>query len=95
MTISNLIALDAIKIQYQEGITLSHCIFCVCQIARDVDGSGNYFMLSNKHVAQLHRLSAYGAKVHKLGLPEWVLFHEFTLSNSNCIRTVTQISPKV
>ncbi|XP_017338884.1 DEAD/H (Asp-Glu-Ala-Asp/His) box polypeptide 32a isoform X2 [Ictalurus punctatus] len=65
------------------------------QIARDVDGSGNYFMLSNKHVAQLHRLSAYGAKVHKLGLPEWVLFHEFTLSNSNSIRTVTQISPKV
>ncbi|MCI4384519.1 hypothetical protein PGIGA_G00039600 [Pangasianodon gigas] len=65
------------------------------QIARDVDGSGNYFMLSNKHMAQLHRLSAYGAKAHKLGLPEWVLFHEFTLSNSNCIRTVTQISPKV
>ncbi|KAF4084842.1 hypothetical protein AMELA_G00110770 [Ameiurus melas] len=65
------------------------------QIARDVDGSGNYFMLSNKHVAQLHRSSSYGANVHKLGLPEWVLFHEFTLSNSNCIRTVTQISPKV
>ncbi|KAI5607421.1 DEAD/H (Asp-Glu-Ala-Asp/His) box polypeptide 32 [Silurus asotus] len=64
------------------------------QVARDVDGSGNYFMLSNKHVAHLHHLSAYGAKAHKLGLPEWVLFHEFTLSNSNCIQTVTQISPK-
>uniref|UniRef100_A0A8C1MUJ3 Putative pre-mRNA-splicing factor ATP-dependent RNA helicase DHX32 n=1 Tax=Cyprinus carpio TaxID=7962 RepID=A0A8C1MUJ3_CYPCA len=63
------------------------------QIARDVDGSGNYFMLLNKHVAQVHRLSGYGAKAHKLGLPEWVLFHEYNLSDNNCIRTVTQISP--
>ncbi|XP_017556631.1 DEAD/H (Asp-Glu-Ala-Asp/His) box polypeptide 32a [Pygocentrus nattereri] len=65
------------------------------QIARDVDGSGNYFMLSNKHVAQIHPLSAYGAKAHKLGLPEWVLFHEYTLSDNNCVRMVTQISPEV
>lgn len=64
------------------------------QIARDVDGSGNYFMLLNKHVAQVHRLSGYGAKTHKLGLPEWVLFHEYNLSDDNCIRTVTQISPQ-
>ncbi|RXN08906.1 pre-mRNA-splicing factor ATP-dependent RNA helicase DHX32 [Labeo rohita] len=64
------------------------------QIARDVDGSGNYFMLLNKHVAQVHRLSGYGAKAHKLGLPEWVLFHEYNLSDNNCIRTVTQISPQ-
>ncbi|XP_016371879.1 putative pre-mRNA-splicing factor ATP-dependent RNA helicase DHX32 [Sinocyclocheilus rhinocerous] len=66
----------------------------VPQIARDVDGSGNYFMLLNKHVAQVHRLSGYGAKAHKLGLPEWVLFHEYNLSDNNCIRTVTQISPQ-
>ncbi|XP_066521709.1 DEAD/H (Asp-Glu-Ala-Asp/His) box polypeptide 32a [Hoplias malabaricus] len=65
------------------------------QIARDVDGSGNYFMLSNKHVAQIHPLSSYGAKAHKLGLPEWVLFNEYTLSDNNCIRTITQISPEV
>ncbi|KAL2078561.1 hypothetical protein ACEWY4_026246 [Coilia grayii] len=65
------------------------------QIARDVDGSGTYFMLSNKHVAQVHPLSSYGAKAHKLGLPEWVLFHEYTLSENNCIRTVSQISPEV
>ncbi|CAM4712036.1 unnamed protein product [Leuciscus chuanchicus] len=64
------------------------------QIARDVDGSGNYFMLLNKHVAQVHRLSGYGEKAHKLGLPEWVLFHEYNLSDDNCIRTVTQISPQ-
>ncbi|XP_065128334.2 DEAD/H (Asp-Glu-Ala-Asp/His) box polypeptide 32a [Paramisgurnus dabryanus] len=63
------------------------------QIARDVDGLGNYFMLSNKHVAQVHPLSGYGAKAHKLGLPEWVLFHEYTLLD-NCITTVTHISPQ-
>ncbi|KAI4893555.1 hypothetical protein NFI96_004199 [Prochilodus magdalenae] len=65
------------------------------QIARDVDGAGNYFMLSNKHIAQIHPFSGYGAKAYKLGLPEWVLFHEYTLSDNNCVRTVTQISPEV
>ncbi|KAJ8365527.1 hypothetical protein SKAU_G00143580 [Synaphobranchus kaupii] len=65
------------------------------QIARDVDGSGNYFMLTHKHVAQVHPRSSYGTRAHKLGLPEWVLFHEYTLSENNCIRTVSQISPEV
>ncbi|XP_036378456.1 DEAD/H (Asp-Glu-Ala-Asp/His) box polypeptide 32a [Megalops cyprinoides] len=65
------------------------------QIARDVDGSGNYFMLTHKHVAQVHHLSSYGSRAHKLGLPEWVLFHEYTLSENNCIRTISQISPEV
>ncbi|KAJ8284754.1 hypothetical protein COCON_G00036040 [Conger conger] len=65
------------------------------QIARDVDGSGNYFMLTHKHVAQVHPCSSYGTRAHKLGLPEWVLFHEYTLSENNCVRTVSQISPEV
>ncbi|KAG9267465.1 putative pre-mRNA-splicing factor ATP-dependent RNA helicase DHX32 [Astyanax mexicanus] len=65
------------------------------QVARDVDGSGNYFMLSNKHLAQVHPLSAYGSRAQKLGLPEWVLFHEYTLSDLNCIRTVTHIQPEL
>ncbi|XP_055769907.1 DEAD/H (Asp-Glu-Ala-Asp/His) box polypeptide 32a [Salvelinus fontinalis] len=65
------------------------------QIARDVDGSGNYFMLTNRHMAQVHPASSYGAKAHQLGLPEWVLFHEYTLSENNCIRTVSEISPAV
>ncbi|KAJ8404825.1 hypothetical protein AAFF_G00332120 [Aldrovandia affinis] len=65
------------------------------QIARDVDGSGNYFMLTHKHVAQVHPFSSYGTRAHKLGLPEWVLFHEYTVSENNCIRTVSQISPEV
>ncbi|MBN3324537.1 DHX32 helicase, partial [Atractosteus spatula] len=65
------------------------------QIARDVDGSGNYFMLTHKHMAQIHPFSSYGSKADKLGLPEWVLFHEYTLSENNCIRTVSEISPEV
>ncbi|XP_038592193.1 DEAD/H (Asp-Glu-Ala-Asp/His) box polypeptide 32a isoform X1 [Micropterus salmoides] len=65
------------------------------QIARDVDGSGNYFILTHKHMAQVHPLSGYGAQSHKLGLPEWVVFHEYTLSKNNCMRTVSEISPEV
>uniref|UniRef100_A0A8C1BWN5 DEAH-box helicase 32 (putative) n=1 Tax=Cyprinus carpio carpio TaxID=630221 RepID=A0A8C1BWN5_CYPCA len=58
----------------------------------DVDGTGNYFMLTHKHVAQIHPLSGYGTEMHKKNLPEWVLYHEHTLSENNCIRTVSQIS---
>ncbi|XP_069016475.1 putative pre-mRNA-splicing factor ATP-dependent RNA helicase DHX32 [Embiotoca jacksoni] len=65
------------------------------QIARDVDGSGNYFILTHKHMAQVHPLSSYGAQSHKLGLPEWVVFNEYTLSENNCMRTVSEISPQV
>ncbi|XP_056623478.1 putative pre-mRNA-splicing factor ATP-dependent RNA helicase DHX32 [Triplophysa dalaica] len=59
------------------------------QVARDVDGSGNYFMLTHKHVAQIHPLSGYGTEKD---FPEWVLYHEHTLSENNCIRTVSHIS---
>ncbi|XP_076834942.1 putative pre-mRNA-splicing factor ATP-dependent RNA helicase DHX32 [Brachyhypopomus gauderio] len=62
------------------------------QVARDIDGSGNYFILTHKHVAQIHPLSCYGTEPHKRNLPEWVVYHEHTLSENNCIRTVTQIS---
>ncbi|XP_028423565.1 DEAD/H (Asp-Glu-Ala-Asp/His) box polypeptide 32a isoform X2 [Perca flavescens] len=65
------------------------------QIARDVDGSGNYFILTHKHMAQVHSLSSYGAQSQKMGLPEWVVFHEYTLSDNNCMRTVSEISPQV
>ena len=64
------------------------------QVARDVDGSGNYFILTHKHVAQISPLSGYGAKSPKLGLPEWVLFHEHSFSEDNCLRTVTHITPE-
>lgn len=64
------------------------------QVARDVDGSGNYFILTHKHVAQIHPLSGYGPKSPKLGLPEWVLFHEHSFSEDNCLRTLTHITPQ-
>lgn len=63
------------------------------QIARDVDGSGNYFILAHKHMAQVHPHSCYGAQSHKLGLPEWVVFNEYILSE-NCMRIVSEISPQ-
>ncbi|KAG9268137.1 putative pre-mRNA-splicing factor ATP-dependent RNA helicase DHX32 [Astyanax mexicanus] len=62
------------------------------QVARDIDGTGNYFMLTHKHVAQIHPLSGYGSEPPKKKLPEWVLYHEHMLSENNCIRTVTEIS---
>ncbi|KAM9425830.1 DEAD/H (Asp-Glu-Ala-Asp/His) box polypeptide 32a [Pholidichthys leucotaenia] len=64
------------------------------QIATDVDGSGNYFILAHKHMAQVDPLSSYGAQSHKLGLPEWIVFHEYCLSE-NCVRTISEISPQV
>ncbi|KAG7264133.1 hypothetical protein CRUP_018675 [Coryphaenoides rupestris] len=63
------------------------------QIARDVDGGGNYFMLTHKHVAQVHPVSGYGPTTHKLGLPEWVVFHEYTLAQNNCIRNAVGSLP--
>ncbi|XP_052362603.1 putative pre-mRNA-splicing factor ATP-dependent RNA helicase DHX32 [Oncorhynchus keta] len=52
-------------------------------------------MLTNRHMAQVHPASSYGAKAHQLGFPEWVLFHEYTLSGNHGIRTVSEISPAV
>ncbi|KAF7665875.1 hypothetical protein LDENG_00131100 [Lucifuga dentata] len=64
------------------------------QVAQDVDGSGNYFILNHKHVAQIHPTSGYGAKSPKLGLPEWVLFHKHSFSEDNCLHTVTHTTPE-
>ncbi|GAB0191929.1 putative pre-mRNA-splicing factor ATP-dependent RNA helicase DHX32 [Grus japonensis] len=59
-------------------------------IARDVDGSGNYLMLTHRQVAQLHPFSSY---CNTRKIPEWVLFHEFSISEDNSIRVVSEISP--
>ncbi|NXM70728.1 DQX1 helicase, partial [Serilophus lunatus] len=59
-------------------------------IARDVDGSGNYLMLTHRQVAQLHPFSSY---YNTRRIPEWVLFHEFSISEDNSIRIVSEISP--
>ncbi|XP_053548491.1 putative pre-mRNA-splicing factor ATP-dependent RNA helicase DHX32 [Bombina bombina] len=60
------------------------------QIARDVDGLGNYIMLTHKQVGQLHPYTGY-CKGQKL--PEWVLFHEFSVGEKSCIRIASEISP--
>ncbi|XP_063290792.1 putative pre-mRNA-splicing factor ATP-dependent RNA helicase DHX32 [Pelobates fuscus] len=60
------------------------------QIARDVDGLGNYIMLTHKQVGQLHPDSGYCIKQR---IPEWVLFHEFSISDRSCIRITSEISP--
>ncbi|XP_048193996.1 putative pre-mRNA-splicing factor ATP-dependent RNA helicase DHX32 [Perognathus longimembris pacificus] len=62
------------------------------QIARDVDGSGNYLMLTHKQVAQLHPLSTYSLTKK---MPEWVLFHQFSISENNYIRVTSAISPEL
>uniref|UniRef100_A0A8D2PUI3 DEAH-box helicase 32 (putative) n=1 Tax=Zosterops lateralis melanops TaxID=1220523 RepID=A0A8D2PUI3_ZOSLA len=61
-------------------------------IARDVDGSGNYLMLTHKQVAQLHPFSSY---YNIRRIPEWVLFHQFSISEGNSIRVVSEICPQL
>ncbi|XP_044515175.1 putative pre-mRNA-splicing factor ATP-dependent RNA helicase DHX32 [Gracilinanus agilis] len=62
------------------------------QIARDVDGSGNYLMLTHKQVAQLHPISCYYTMKH---FPEWVVFHSFNISENNYIQIISEISPEL
>ncbi|XP_040342672.1 putative pre-mRNA-splicing factor ATP-dependent RNA helicase DHX32 isoform X2 [Herpailurus yagouaroundi] len=62
------------------------------QIARDVDGSGNYLMLTHKQVAQLHPRSGYSITKK---MPEWVLFHKFSIAENNYIRITSEISPEL
>ncbi|XP_006107658.1 putative pre-mRNA-splicing factor ATP-dependent RNA helicase DHX32 [Myotis lucifugus] len=62
------------------------------QIARDVDGSGNYLMLTHKQVAQLHPLSSYSLSRKT---PEWVLFHKFSICENNYIRITSETSPEL
>uniref|UniRef100_A0AAY5F514 Helicase-associated domain-containing protein n=1 Tax=Electrophorus electricus TaxID=8005 RepID=A0AAY5F514_ELEEL len=55
---------------------------------KDIDGEGNYFMLTHKHVAQIHPLSGYGSEPPKRILPEFVpmapqyFFYNFPPSES-------------
>ncbi|XP_072485133.1 putative pre-mRNA-splicing factor ATP-dependent RNA helicase DHX32 isoform X1 [Notamacropus eugenii] len=62
------------------------------QIARDVDGSGNYLMLTHKQVAQLHPLSCY---YNMKKIPEWVVFHTFSISENNYIQIISEITPEL
>lgn len=49
-------------------------------------------MLTHKQVAQLHPLSSYSLSRKT---PEWVLFHEFSICENNCIRITSETSPEL
>lgn len=65
------------------------------QVARDIDGSGNYVMLTHKHVAHLPPACCYLLRQPPRRLPPWVLYHEFTISQDNCLRVVSEIQPQM
>ncbi|EDM11770.1 rCG48162, isoform CRA_a [Rattus norvegicus] len=49
-------------------------------------------MLTHKQVAQLHPLSSYAITKK---MPEWVLFHQFSISENNYIRVTSAVSPEL
>ncbi|NXT94277.1 DQX1 helicase, partial [Anhinga rufa] len=65
------------------------------KVARDIDGSGNYVMLTHKHVAHLPPACCYLLQQPPQRLPPWVLYHEFTISQDNCLRVVSEIQPQM
>ncbi|NWI18532.1 DQX1 helicase, partial [Crypturellus soui] len=65
------------------------------KVARDIDGSGNYVMLTHKHVAHLSPGCCYRLRRPPPRPPPWVLYHEFTISQDNCLRVVSEIQPQM
>ncbi|XP_051907817.1 ATP-dependent RNA helicase DQX1 isoform X2 [Hippocampus zosterae] len=65
------------------------------KVAHDVDGSGNYLLLTHRHVAHLHPLSSYLCRQPRPAPPTWVLYHEFTISCDNCIRIISEVHPQM
>ncbi|XP_035995825.1 ATP-dependent RNA helicase DQX1 [Fundulus heteroclitus] len=65
------------------------------KVAHDVDGSGNYLLLTHRHVAHLHPASSYRCRQPRPSPPSWVLYHEFTISRDNCIRIASEVHPQM
>ncbi|XP_033017070.1 LOW QUALITY PROTEIN: ATP-dependent RNA helicase DQX1 [Lacerta agilis] len=65
------------------------------KVARDIDGSGNYLLLTHKHVAQLPSSCCYRLRRRPPRPPPWVLYHEFTISQDNCLSIVSEIQPEM
>ncbi|XP_051545159.1 ATP-dependent RNA helicase DQX1 [Myxocyprinus asiaticus] len=65
------------------------------KVAHDVDGSGNYLLLTHRHVAHLHPFSSYLCRRPHPNPPNWVLYHDFTISHDNCICIVSEIHPQM
>uniref|UniRef100_A0A8C1BUL1 DEAQ box RNA-dependent ATPase 1 n=1 Tax=Cyprinus carpio carpio TaxID=630221 RepID=A0A8C1BUL1_CYPCA len=65
------------------------------KVAHDVDGSGNYLLLTHRHVAHLHPFSSYHCRRPQPSPPSWVLYHDFTISHDNCICIISEIHPQM
>lgn len=52
-------------------------------------------MLTHKHVAHLPPACCYLLRQPPRRLPPWVLYHEFTISQDNCLRVVSEIQPQM
>ncbi|XP_061656877.1 ATP-dependent RNA helicase DQX1 isoform X2 [Syngnathoides biaculeatus] len=65
------------------------------KVAHDVDGSGNYLLLTHRHVAHLDPFSSYLCHQPCRAPPPWVLYHEFTISSDNCIRVISEVHPQM
>uniref|UniRef100_A0A7N5ZZX8 Helicase-associated domain-containing protein n=1 Tax=Anabas testudineus TaxID=64144 RepID=A0A7N5ZZX8_ANATE len=65
------------------------------KVAHDVDGLGNYLLLTHRHVAHLHPFSSYLCCQPCPKPPSWVLYHEFTISCDNCIRIASEVHPQM
>ncbi|XP_008822960.1 ATP-dependent RNA helicase DQX1 [Nannospalax galili] len=65
------------------------------KVARDTDGTGNYLLLTNKHVAQLSSYCCYRNRRAPARPPPWVLYHSFSISKDNCLSIVSEIQPQM
>ncbi|XP_068421055.1 ATP-dependent RNA helicase DQX1 [Eschrichtius robustus] len=65
------------------------------KVARDTDGTGNYLLLTHKHVAQLSPYCCYRSRRAPARPPPWVLYHNFSISKDNCLSIVSEIQPQM
>ncbi|XP_037835276.1 ATP-dependent RNA helicase DQX1 isoform X2 [Kryptolebias marmoratus] len=65
------------------------------RVAHDVDGAGNYLLITHRHVAHLHPFSSYRCLQPCPSPPGWVLYHEFTVSSDNCICIASEVHPQM
>ncbi|MBZ3890297.1 ATP-dependent RNA helicase DQX1 [Sciurus carolinensis] len=65
------------------------------KVARDTDGTGNYLLLTHKHVAQLSSNCCYRNRRPPARPPQWVVYHSFSISKDNCLSIVSEIQPQM
>ncbi|XP_036189918.1 ATP-dependent RNA helicase DQX1 isoform X1 [Myotis myotis] len=65
------------------------------KVAQDTDGTGNYLLLTHKHVAQLSPFCCYRSRRAPARPPPWVIYHSFSISKDNCLSIVSEIQPQM